>query len=290
MTSWEERLRLILAIVDKDRRIPLWAWLLTFFIAAIAFFLTLPGAISTAYYASRFGFGWKWYEANLRTFYAISTMLTSLTLGLAFASFHQGEIRRGTIRSIILYPVDMNDITIAKLLSSLIVAAILSSILFFGFFGSFFLLAGYPVADFVAIHFTALAASFVALSAGVFLAQALALVAGRMVIPQAALGAIFLLLAVILTETALNTIGTQIAYIMTPPGTAVSPETLRAVADIARGLSIFSPHHVGARILGISFGLTRMWADFHLVVPVAALIVAGGYWFGKRLYLDVFIR
>jgi len=33
-----------------------------------------------------------------------------------------------------------------------------------------------------------------------------------------------------------------------------------------------------------------MWADLHVIVPLAALIFAGGYLFGKKLYLDVFIR
>lgn len=282
MRSWEERLRLILAIIEKDLRIPLWAWFLAFFVAAGGFLVTFPGA--------RFSAEFRWFESNLRTFYAFSTMLTSLTLGLTFASFHSGEIRRGTMRSIVLYPVDANDITIAKLLASLIFSAILSSIVFFGFFGGFFLVGGWPAADFIAIHLTTLAASFLALAVGVFLAQAIALVAGRMVLSPTALGAIFLFLAVVFTETALNVIGSQIVYSMTPPGTRVSTETLQAVAEAARGLSIFSPHHVGARILGIAFGLTRMWADFHLVAPVAASVLVGGYWFGKRLYLDVLIR
>ena len=290
MTSWKERVRLILAIVDKDWRLPLWAWLLTFLIAGIAFLLTLPGALNTAYYSRAYGFRWTWYDYNLRTFYALSTVLTSLTLGLTFAHFHQGEIRRGTIRSIILYPVDMNDITIAKLLSSLIVSAAVSSIIFFGLFGGLLLFSGYPAADFAAILFTSLAASFVVLSVGVFLAQAIAHLAGRMVFSPAALGAIFLLLAIVFTETGLTFIGTQIAQIMTPPGKFVSPETYRAIAEVARGLSVVSPHHVGARILSISFGITRMWADFHFVVPAAAMVLVGGYWFGKKLYLDVFIR
>jgi ABC-type transport system involved in multi-copper enzyme maturation permease subunit len=288
MTPWKERLRLILAIVEKDFGIPLWAWLTTLFISAVGFFVLLGPALSMS--RSPYQPEWTWYDSTLRSLYALSTVFTSVTLGLTFAGFHGGEIRRGTIRSIILYPVDMNDITIAKLLSSLILSAILSSLLFFGALGGFFLAGVYPIADFIALHFTTLAASFIALTVGVFLAQGMAFTAGRMVISPTALGAIFLLLAVLFTETALNAIGTQIAFIMTPPGRFVPPETLEAIEEAARGLSILSPHHVGARILGISFGLTRMWADFHLIVPLAAMVLAGGYWFGKKIYLDVFIR
>ena len=48
MISWEERLRLILAIVDKDRRIPVWMWITTFLIAFVGFFLLLRTGNATA--------------------------------------------------------------------------------------------------------------------------------------------------------------------------------------------------------------------------------------------------
>ena len=59
---------------------------------------------------------------------------------------------------------------------------------------------------------------------------------------------------------------------------------------VAKALSVLSPHHVGARVVGIAFGLTNFWADFHVVVPAAVLVFAGGYLMGKKLYLDIFIR
>lgn len=287
MKTFEERLHLIQTIVEKDLKLRPWAWLATMTVATIAFTLMLPGAIS----ASRFPFPWTWYDSNLRTFYAISATLTTIILGLTFASFHGGEVRRGTIRSIILYPVDMNDITIAKLLSSFVVTAILSTILFIGIFGSFVLLGVFPAGDFLAIHAVALVMSFVALAAGVFLAQGLAHVAGRMVASPAVLGALFLLLTIAFTETALTAIGSQIAYLAAQlSGRNPTFEDFLAVQGVARGLSVLSPHHVGARILGIAFGITRMWADLHVVLPAAVAVVALGYTFGKKLYLDIFIR
>lgn len=288
MISWEERLRLIMAIIDKDRRIPLWMWLTTFLIAILGFFLLLPAALTSVsfYYRSTF----SWYDSSLRSYYAVSAALSSLLLGLTFAHFHYGEVHRGTIRSIILYPVDFNDITIAKLASSLIVSAMLSTILFVGLFGGFFLVGAFPLADFLAIHVTALVMSFLALAVGVFLAQAIAHLAGRMVISPTALGAIFLLLSILVTETGLSVIGTQIAYILRPTGRGLDVADYAAITRFAQSFSVFSPHHVGARILGIAFGITGMWADLHVVVPIAVLILAGGYVFGKKLYLDIFVR
>lgn len=287
MKTLEERLHLIQTMVEKDVKLRPWALVAAMVIAGISFFFMLPVALSTA----RFPFAWMWYDGNLRPFYGIYAALTSLILGLTFATFHAGEIRRGTIRSIILYPVDMNDITIAKLLSSLVVTAILSTILFIGVFGSFFLLGVFPAGDFLAIHATAIAMSFMALAVGVFLAQGLAHLAGRMLVSPAALGAIFLLLAIVFTETALTFIGTQIASLSAQTrGRPLTLEDLAVIQSIARDLSVLSPHHVGGRVLGIAFGITRMWADVHAVVPFAALVVAAGYALGRKLYLDIFIR
>src|SRR5213080_2527008 len=288
MISWEERLRHIVAIVDKDRRLPLWMWLTTFLIATLGFLFLLGPALSSARYYSQYS--WKWYDSSLRLYYAISAGLTSLILGLTFARVHYGEVHRGTIRSIILYPVDMNDIAIAKLLSSLIVAAALSTMLFFGIFGAFFLVGEWPIADFLVIHVTALAMSFLALAVGVFLAQAIAHMAGRMVVSPTALGAIFLLLSILTTESGLTFLGTQVALILKPASRGLTFAEYEAIRNVAQSLSVFSPHHVGARILGIAFGITGLWADLHVIVPIAALIFAGGYLLGKKLYLDIFIR
>lgn len=289
MRTWEERLRLILAIVEKDLRIPLWGWIVTIVIAGLGFFFLLPSALSSVSYSFRSP--WTWYDFSLRPYYAISVALTSFILGVTFASLHGGEIRRGTIRSIILYPVDMNDITIAKLLSSFLITTIISSILFLGILGGFFLVGLFPAADFLAIHATALAMSFLTLAVGVFLAQWLAHLAGRMVISPSVLGAIFLFLAILLTETSLTAIGTQIAYLSAATrGQPFRYEDLATIQSIAQALSVFSPFHVGGRILAIALGITRMWADLHVVVPIAVLVVAGGYSFGKKLYLDVFVR
>jgi ABC-type transport system involved in multi-copper enzyme maturation permease subunit len=288
MITWEERLRHIVAIVDKDRRLPVWMWITTFVVALLGFFFLLPPALSTRSYV--YQYSWRWYDSTLRVYYAISAGLTSLVLGLTFARVHYGEVHRGTIRSVILYPIDMNDITLAKLLSSLIVTAALSTILFFGFFGPFFLVGAWPAGDFLVMHVTALAMSFLALAIGVFLAQALAQVTGRMVVSPTALGAIFLLLSILFTETGLTVIGTQIAYLLRPSPGGLSQPTLEAIAAVARALSVLSPHHMGARIVGIALGITNIWADVHVVLPAATLVFAGGYLLGKKIYLDVFVR
>lgn len=289
MKTLEERLRLIFAIIEKDLRIPLWVWIVTIVVAGVGFFMLLPAALSSARFSSQPT--WTWYDSSLRAFYAISVFLSAIILGTIFASLHGGEIRRGTIRSIIVYPVDMNDISIAKLLSSFIITAVLSTMIFVGIFGGFFLVGLFPFGDFLAIHATALAMSFVVLAVGVFLAQWLAQLAGRMVISPAALGALFLLFAILLTETALTQIGLQIAYLSAETqGRSLAPGDYDRIQAAAQALSVLSPFHAGGRILAVSFGIVRMWVDLHVILPITALVVVAGYAFGKKLYLDIFIR
>lgn len=286
----EERLRLIAAIVEKDIKIPFWAWIATLVVAAIGFLLLAPSALSYRSFSFRYAF--TWYDGTLRSIYALYAGAISILLALSFFAFHSGEIRRGTIRSIIAYPIDMTDITIAKLVSSFIVTAFISTILFVGTFGTFFLLGVYPAADFFAIHATALLTSFLALAVGVFLSLGLAHITGRMNLSPTALGALFLLLAVLLSQTALEVIGTQFAILSAQMRGLdyPSPAEFAVVRSVAQALSVFSPHHVGARTLGFALGITRMWTDAHLVAPVALLVLAGGYIAGKKTYLDVFIK
>jgi uncharacterized membrane protein len=131
--------------------------------------------------------------------------------------------------------------------------------------------------------------SFVALAVGVFLAQGLAQLAGRMVLTPTALGAIFLLLSLVFTEMGLTAIGLQIAA-FGHPGGSLSIAEYNAVVNTARSLSVLSPHHVGGRILAIALGLTGLWSDVHVVLPLGLLAIAGGYWLGKKVYLDIFVR
>src|SRR5438046_3405657 len=100
--------------------------------------------------------------------------------------------------------------------------------------------------------------SFLALAVGVFLAQAIAHIAGRMVISPTALGAIFLLLSILMTETGLTFLGTQVAFLMRPSGNPLTQATFEAIRNTAQSMSVFSPTTVGARLLGVAFGMIGM--------------------------------
>jgi len=208
--EWRERLTLIWTMVRKDLAhagIPILACAV---VAATIAFLLGPAALAS----SRFPTAFRWFDSSLRPFFAISAALTGFTFAITFYEVHGGEIRSGTIRSIILYPVDANDIAFAKLGSALVITFILTTILFFGALAPFFALGIWPVLDFLAIHLMALGAGFVSLSTGVFLAHVLAHYAKRIVISPAGLGTLFIIGSMLLTELIANGIAFQITLLL----------------------------------------------------------------------------
>ena len=290
MTDWGQRLELIWVIVWKDlgrARTPIIA---TTVISLVLGLLIAPLPMSIV----RFGPpSFSWSDGTLRAFYAAVAILTSLTLGLTFYAVHGGEIRKGTIRSIILYPVDANDIAIAKLLSSFIISLLLCTILWLGLLGAFFALGVFPFADFVAILLVSFTTGFISLATGVFLAHALAHLAKRMVASPSGLGALFLLGSILLTETAASSIAFQVLDLLARSrGGFTTPQDFLAAQAFGRAISVLSPHHWGARLLSIAFGIFPGGGEFPIVLSAAltALAVTVGYLWGRRLYLDMFIQ
>src|SRR5439155_23185140 len=47
---------------------------------------------------------------------------------------------------------------------------------------------------------------------------------------------------------------------------------------------------VRGRIPAFALRITGMWAALHVIGPLAAMFFAGGYLFGKKLFLDGFVR
>lgn len=288
--EWPERLVLIQAIVQKDLHAARW-WIGSgVIVGVVGLLLSAPAAynMSTAtyYYIYRF----TWYDSILRSIYGLSALLTSLALALAFYWAYSGEVHRGTIRSIILYPVDVEDVLLAKIASTFAIALLTTFPVFLGFTIPFFLYGLYPAADFLLVYFMTLAMGLVALSTGIGLSVVLAHYAGRLVVSPSSLGILFLVFAILLTEQVVYGVGTYLLLLTgVPPGWPISGPYL-ALANFAQAISVLSPQHMGARILGDLFGISSLWPDVHVVVPGFILVAYAAHTLSKRLYPDFFVR
>lgn len=288
--EWRERLPLILAIVRKDLHAARWWVVAGLGPAATGLILTAPLALSMANASYYYHYQYVWYDSSLRSFYGLAALLTSIALGLAFSKVYSGEIHQGTIRSIILYPVGVEDIILAKLGSAFSIALLVSFPIFLGFTIPLFLVNAFPAADFLAIYFMTLLMGFVALATGVLLSLILTHYAGRMIASPSSLGSLFLLLAILLTEQVVTAIGDYFLNLSVGPSYYNYGAGYLAVQNFARAISVLSPQHMGARILGDLFGVSALWPDVHVVVPVFILVVVGAHVFSRRLYPDLFVR
>jgi len=97
----------------------------------------------------------------------------------------------------------------------------------------------------------------------------------------------------VLTETIANGVAQQIVLLLARSRDQFpSLEDIRAAEAFARGVSVLSPHHWGARILSQGFGIFPPGGEALIAPSVALTLLAlvGGYILGKRLYLDIFTR
>ncbi len=288
--EWAERLVRIQAILRKDLHAARW-WILSgVVVGLVGFLLSAQAAYNASTPSYYYPFRFTWYDGYLRSVYGLSALLTSLALALAFSWAYAGEVHRGTIRSIILYPVGVEDVLLAKIASALAVAVLTTFPIFLGFAVPFFLYGLYPAADFILVYFMSLAMGLVALTTGIGVSVVLSHYAGRMVVSPSALGILFLVFAILLTEQVVDGIGTYLLLLVgIPPGWPVSGPYV-ALGDFARAISVLSPQHMGARILGDLFGISSLWPDVHVVVPVFLLVVFAAHTVSRRLYPDVFVR
>lgn len=285
------RTELILTIVRKDLRSSGYHFAVAGIIAGVgAFLLAAVGSgFDQCGFREAFPFRWNW--STIASVYAFAALATSLALGLAFADFHGGEVRRGTIRSLILYPLDINDITIAKLVSASLVGTATSAITFLVPVLPLAAACVLPGEGLVAIYVAALGATLLILVTAAFATHIAPSLWGRLSpSPSSAVG-LLLLMAVLFTQSALNVFGTMILRVTEgSTGRGVPFETLEAMWNLAGGIALVSPHHAFASLLSPGLGAEWHFPDVYFVLPVAALVIAYGYIVGRRVPLDVFIR
>src|SRR2546422_10176191 len=113
--EWRDRLQRIEAIVEKDLKVTRWWWIAVLIIAATESLATTSIASNIRRMNDLPNIPFTWYDGTLRSLDAASAFFTSMVLGLAVSYVHGGQIPRGTIRSIIVYPVHINDVPLATL-------------------------------------------------------------------------------------------------------------------------------------------------------------------------------
>lgn len=222
---------------------------------------------------------------SINTQFGIAIFFTALIFLVVAQTLYGGEVRKGTIRSIALYPIDMNGITIAKIISISIISGLILFAIFFLPILPFYFSNTFP--NFPAIIIMAYIISVILLIFTAFTSHLPTYLFKNIKFSLNRLIIIFTIFAIIFTETVLNFIG-QFYVITSRMGGTDADKFLEAWSETAQGLAVLSPYHGWGRILTSMFGFNTGGFDFFLIGPIGVLLIVGGFMMGKKIYLDVF--
>jgi len=204
--------------------------------------------------------------------YGYHVLVTMLLPTMAFAAAYGIEARKGTVRTLMCYPIGVAEFTLAKLLYALIVGLVIATpvavlpTLALG-------LAGGQV---LGVYVTAFSLSFLTLTAAVFLAHAIRLHARIRFLSPTLMPYLFVLYGFFFTQISV--------YASTFLG--LGGRSMENNAATFAPLILFSPYHQGGALLSAALG-----GPGFPVLPLFALpflMIALGYRAARRLHPDIF--
>jgi phage FluMu protein Com len=224
---------------------------------------------------------------NIQTFYSM-TIFISIWLLIAIVNFVYGsEVKRGTMRLLCLYPLNMNGLTLAKIFST---ALILGIIMFFVLFiPSYPFMATNVYPWLSSVLLMGFIINFFIIITGAFATHIVTFITGKLYISMNRLIIIMIVIYVFLTEFTIRAIG-QIYISLTQVSGPQMNKVYQQFIDLGKGLSQFSPYHSGGRLLMGSLGHNSGGPDLHFILLIGIALIIVGYVLGKKIYLDVFIR
>jgi len=209
---------------------------------------------------------------NLLDFvYGYMVLVTMILVPVAFSSNYSGEMKKGTVRALTLYPVGVLEVTFAKLLYAAIA----------GFLFSFpisvlpALTLGKPAGDVLGIYATAYLFSFGIVAVAAFSANLLTYFTKRMYLKPTLMPWLFVLYSFFLTFRIFG-------FLMA----ALAGANAAGIRESFAPLIALSPYHQGGLLLSGVLGGPGSpdWVVF--LIPV--LLLVAGVWFSRKLYPDIY--
>ncbi|MHC4780804.1 MAG: PKD domain-containing protein [Planctomycetota bacterium] len=206
--------------------------------------------------------------------YGFCVLVCVIMVPVAFTAAYRQELVKGTVRTLVCYPVGPLDITIAKLLYCFIICLPFTLIAFM-----------VPVqglekdgGDYLAIFVTTFLLTIVTMTIGAFAALAATRMTGRMWFRPHTMAFGAVMLAYLFTTRMMGFIGTFFSMFSN-----MDSDTF---VDTFSALIAISPYHLGGEFLRASLGATSDANMVVLVFPVLMLIGLG--WMASRVYPNVF--
>jgi PKD repeat protein len=211
----------------------------------------------------------------LDALFGFSVIVTMVIIPVAFSTGFRHEMSRGTVRTIVVYPLGVLEVVLAKLLYAAIVGLILSAFIVLLPSGAL----GMPGGQVFSIFFTAYLLTLVTVTIGALAALSVARLRKKMTFRPTSLPFLFVALSFMGTNMILAGIGTFLKVL----GTGIDPDSL---VDTFAPLITLSPYHMGGETLYTSLSGTGTAPLWVLIVPTLLIIV--GWIMARGVYPDVF--
>jgi PKD repeat protein len=207
--------------------------------------------------------------------FGMAVLVTMVLVTSALSSCYSHEIKKGTVRTLVCYPVGVLEVTAAKLLYAALVGGILS--------GFVFLLPasqmGKPGGELLGIFLTAYLLTLSLVAVGALFANALTLVTRRMYIGPTSMPKLLGLLAIVLTRMVVAGIAFLLHFLGSPADPATAPDALSPLIAL-------SPYHQGGALLADALGGPHLTAPLVLAIPI--VLLAAGIWLSGRVYPHIY--
>ena len=206
--------------------------------------------------------------------YGFCVLVCVIMVPVAFTAAYRQELLRGTVRTLICYPVGPFEITVSKLLFTFIFC------LPFVFIAFILPAQGLEKAggDYLVIFLVTFIITIVTMTIGALAALAATKVTKRMWFRPHTLAFLAVLLAFLGTNRMLGLIGAVLSSF-----TSIDSDYM--VETFAPLVSI-SPYHLGGELLRASLGATTDVNPVVLVIPILLLMGLG--WMATRVYPSIF--
>jgi hypothetical protein len=210
----------------------------------------------------------------LHLVYGFAALVCVLIVPAAFTGGFKQEMAKGTVRTLLCYPVGVLEVTMAKLLYAAIVGGVLSFIAFYLPVG----IIDVPGGTAVAIWLVAFGVTILTVAIGALLATGMPLLTRRMFIRPHSMARLLVVLGFLLTNGIIGGIRSIVGLF--------SGGGLELGGYDGGALTALSPYHLGGEALSSGLGGSDPFPVLIVVMP--ALLLALGVFMTSRVYPEVF--
>ena len=209
----------------------------------------------------------------LSVVFGFAVLVTAVLLPMAFSSAYLHEIKKGTVRTLVCYPVGVLEVTVSKVAFAAVVGGVLSFIAFALPTATL----EKPFGERLGVFLVAYVLTLVTVIVGALVATSMAHVTRRMYLRPTSLPKLFVALSVLTTEL----LFTGIAFLATR-----DIEAGASMVDAWAPVIALSPYHQGGALLSAALGGPSSANAIVFAVPAVLLVI--GTWLTKRVLPDVY--